>query len=533
MAVALSLHGIAMKHIDRIVLLIAGSTLLLGWTITHSEPSSNVGLRYIHQAELMEQGAWRDGVANGIDHPLHPLLIVAAHHLVGGDGPGSWQRAALVLCFTAGVFLVVPVYLLALELFGDRAAWLACLLTIANPIVGYIVLNVLSESTFLFWWTFGLWASVRFLREGRFLWLPLASGLGALAYLTRPEGMLLPVALAATLVMLPLLRVTRINWPRWWRALAFLVGGLVFLVGPYIALKGGLGTKPPIARVLGLTPHAPPLALEREIPLPQGQTTIETYRLGTIRVLEVFRDATTFSLVPLAILGILMAARHRARARATLFLAIVLTASAVALVRLYATAGYCDPRHGIVAGLLLTLAAAHAITELLDRASIPGRWLGLPHERLRPGPAVWAMLLALLITLPELRDLGPSNPGPYSVYHNTGEWLAQHTHADEQVLDLTDWSLYFSRRPGYKFAEVYDAHADPQTRWIVVREGQIDGRQPYSQVVRDLIGGRAPVALLPAGPGANHLRIHIYDRRASGTQTANATISHDDTTWRR
>ena len=64
----------------------------------------------------------------GIDHPLHPLLIVAAHHLVGGEGPGSWQRAALVLCFTCGVLLVIPIYLLALELFGGRdgvarAAW--------------------------------------------------------------------------------------------------------------------------------------------------------------------------------------------------------------------------------------------------------------------------------------------------------------------------------------------------------------------------------------------------------------------------
>jgi hypothetical protein len=514
--VAQALHGIIMKHVYRIMLLIAGSTLLLGWMITHSEPSSSVGLRYIQQAELMDQGAWRDGVANGLDHPLHPLSIVVAHHLVGGEGPGSWQRAALVLCFASGVLLIVPVYLLT-----------------ANPIVGDVVLNVLSESTFLLWWTFGLWASVRFLREGRFLWLPLATGFGALAYLTRPEGMLLPVALAATLLILPLLRVTRINWPRWWRALAFLVGGLVFLVGPYIALKGGLGTKPPIARVLGITSHAQPLALEREAPLPQGQTTVETYRLATIRMLQVFRDAVTLPLVPFALLGMVMAARQTARARATLFLAIVLAATAVALVRLHATAGYCAPRHAIVAGILMTLAAAYGITELVSRVSIPGRWLGLPHERLRPGPAVWVVLLALLVTVPDIHDLGPSNPGPYSVYHTTGEWLAQNTRGNEQVLDLTGWSLYFSRRPGYNFADIYEAPADPHTRWIVVREGQIDGRQPYSQVVRELIGGRDPVALLPIDAPPNQVRIQIYDRRAPDMQTANAGNTRDDGTWRR
>ena len=54
-----------------------------------------------------------------------------------------------MLCFTCGILLVIPIYLLALELFGSETAWLACLLTIANPIVGFIVLNVLSESTFL------------------------------------------------------------------------------------------------------------------------------------------------------------------------------------------------------------------------------------------------------------------------------------------------------------------------------------------------------------------------------------------------
>ncbi len=247
-----------MNHAYRILILMAGSALLLGWVIKHSEPSSNLGLRDIRQAEQFDRGAWQDGLTRGIDHPLHPLLIVAAHDLLGGDGPGSWQRAALLLCFASGILLVIPIYLLALEVFGTGTAWLACLVTVANPIMGSIVLNVLSESTFLLWWTFGLWAAVRFLREGRFFWLPLATGLGALAYLTRPEGMLLPMALAASLLILPFSRATRIHWPRWWRALAFLVGGLVFLVGPYIALKGGLGTKPAIARVLGLEPQAPP-----------------------------------------------------------------------------------------------------------------------------------------------------------------------------------------------------------------------------------------------------------------------------------
>ena len=59
-------------------------------------------------------------------------------------------------CFAspAPSLLVIPIYLLSLELFGEQTAWLACVLAIANPIIGYVVVNVLSESTFLLWWSF-------------------------------------------------------------------------------------------------------------------------------------------------------------------------------------------------------------------------------------------------------------------------------------------------------------------------------------------------------------------------------------------
>ena len=97
-------------------------------------------------------------------------------------------------------------------------------------------------------------------------------GFGALAYLSRPEGLLLPAALLATLLAMPLLRSTRLNWPRWGAAMAFLVLGPALIVGPYVAAKGGLGTKPAVARLLGTAPRSAALAVERERPLDPGQS---------------------------------------------------------------------------------------------------------------------------------------------------------------------------------------------------------------------------------------------------------------------
>jgi hypothetical protein len=502
-----------MKHFYRLVLLCAGSACLLGWVIKHTEPTTSIGLRYIHQAEQIERGSWHDGLFEGIDHPLHPLGIAVAHRLFDGGGPASWQRAALLFSFTCAVLLVIPVYLVTDELFGENAAWLCAALVTVNPWTGFNVVNVLSESSFLLWWTFGLFGAIRFLREGRFFWLPPTIGFGAFAYLTRPEGILLPLALAATLLILPLLRAARINWPRWWGALVLTLAGLVVLFGPYVAIKGGLGTKPGIARVLGLREPSAPEALEREQPLPPDQTSFQKYAQATIRMVEAHCGAVTPPLLPFSMIGLLAAVRSRGRLRAWSLLAIVMAGSAIALVRLHATGGYLTARHALVPGTILTLAASSGLAWLTSKLAVPGRWLGLPHDRLRPGPAIWAVLIAVLVLNPYIRTLGPTLPGPFSVYHSSGLWLAQNTRADEEVLDLTDWSLYFSRRPGYSSAEAYKAPLDAKTRWIVVREPSALGDWHFRHVVDELSGGREAVAVFPPHPRPHQLQVRIYDRR--------------------
>ena len=232
-------------------------------------------------------------------------------------------------------------------------------------------------------------------------------------------------------------------------------------------------------------------------------------------MIKAFRVGVTTPLFPLALFGLVLATRRPDRARAGLLLAIILAASAFALVRLHATGGYCTARHGLIPGMLLTLAAAHAITWLMEKIAIPGRWLGLVREWVRPGPICRAVVVgALVFASLKIQDLGPFNHGPYSVYQATGEWLSCHTGNHEHVLDLTGWPLFFSSLHGYSFANVYEAPADPATRWIVVRQPHVDGHWYYSEVIRDLIGGRAPVAQVPPRAAANQVQILIYDRLA-------------------
>ncbi len=502
------------QHAARIGLLMAGAAVLLFWISRHLETSFADGLRYIHQAERIDAGSVNDALLHAVDHPLHSLAIVAAHHLLGGTGPASWQQAAIFVAFASTILLVIPLYLLSLEIYGERAAWVCTTFVMINPLIGYIVVNVLSECTFLLFWTFGLWTAVRFLREGRFAWLPPSIACGVLAYFARPEGMLLPAALVMTLFLLPILRITRINWPRWWAAIGFLAVGLWLLVGPYIAIKGGIGTKPGIARVLGLAPSSDPKGLERERPLDPTQSTLETYRVATSRMFKAFRSSVTPPLFPLAFLGIAVGVATTNRLRAWIFLSLILAASALALIRLHATGGYCTARHALVASVILTMAAGGGVAWLMARVKIPGRWFRLGQESFQPGPAVWMLLIIALVLVPNLMPLGPAVPGPFSVYYNTADWIAANAKPTEQVLDLTNWSLFFSKRTGYLFSSVYKAPEDPSVRWIVVREPHVAGHNHYSQVVRDMIGNRQPVALIPQAAEPPQVQIRIYDRQA-------------------
>ncbi len=505
------------QHATRIGILMTAAALYLGWVVHHSEPTFADGLRYIHQAERIEVDANHRALIEASDHPLHALGIAAMHRTaLGGSDPLSWQRASLFFSFGCIVALVIPIYLLGCELFGACAAWLACLLVTINPIVADVVVNVLSECPFLVCWNMGLWAAIRYLRKRTWPWLLLVIALSSLAYLARPEGLLLPSALAATFLTALLFRATRNDGQTPWRGLVLLPIGVIVVVGPYIAMKGGLGTKPGIVRVLGLAPQAPPLALERGKPLPANQSSLKTYRVATVRMIKAFRVGATTLLFPFGLLGLFVASRQQRHARTRLFVSIVLAASAVALVRLHVTGGYCTARHGLIPGLLLTVYAANAISWLMARVTVSIGWIRSAKAGFRVGrigsAGLTSIFLGLLIF--ENQHLGPRNPGPYSVYETAGRWLVEHARQDERILDLTGWPLYFSRRAGYTFADIYTAPTDPSTRWIVVRQPHIDGHWHYSQVVRDLIDGREPIALVPPRVTSGQVQIRIYDRHA-------------------
>ena len=491
-------------HVARVIGLMMLSGVAFGWLATHAELLFADGLRYIGQAKQYASGSWSDVLRHGIDHPVYPLAISAVHGLLGlGDAPEAWQIAAQSASIAAGVLLAIPLYLLVRELFGDRLAFPSCLLFYVTPLAGHVFADTLCESTFLLFWTSGLWAALRFLRSGQVRYvLPIVIASG-LAYLTRPEGLLLPVALLATIALSPRWVFAGLG-RRGVAILTLLVVGSTCLIGPYVVMRGGLGTKPSIARLLGSKPKAAAHAVERQRPLDPDQSVTKTYVLAGKAVFKAITESITWPLVPFAVLGLIVLRPSEATARQWRLLAVIGAASVLALVRLHATGGYCTPRHAMILMVVAIPTAASGFTWLLDR------FTGAKPAWNRLG---WAAAVVLLVIAQRSELLLPVNAG-LGGYREAGHWLATHPDDGGRVVDVTGWSQYYGGREGYTFENLIAAPSDRSARWVVAREAHLKGPWEYCARLRALVGGLKPVAEFRGTSGdARPTRVYLYDRQ--------------------
>jgi Dolichyl-phosphate-mannose-protein mannosyltransferase len=499
------------QHVRRLGLLMVAASALLSWLIAHTDVFFADGLRYIAQAKTIDHGSWTQGLVHSVDHPIYPMAIAAVHRLLGGHDPHDWQTAAQVAAAISGVLLVIPIYLVSLEVVGPSVAWLACLLVYLVPFNGHVLADTLSESTFLLFWTCGLWSTLRFLRAGGLVWVPLLIAFSVLAYLTRPEGLILPVALLASLIMLSLFCAEELPRAKRWWAIGVLVVGPILMAGPFMMMKGGISTKPSILRILGFGSAAPAMAVERERPLDAEQSTAKTVALAARAMIRAVDGATSLPLLVLAPWGIAASLASPVRRRYWLLLGTVVVLSVLAMIRLHAMSGYCTPRHAMVvawilipasaAGLdRLTRALAQAIVKHSRRAA---SWPGLES-------AIRLASLSCCLVFWGPAAIASIDPG-FHGYRQAGEWLARSALPGEGVVDPKGFSLFYAGKPGYTFATLAQGVHDPRVRWVVAHEALVYGPWDYSKAVQALVADRRPVHIFPAKPARRVSKVYLYD----------------------
>ena len=211
-----------------IPILLVALILRVYWATTHTAVIENEGAVYASLAENLLGGKGYVAVI-GTDRylnfpPLYPLLIAAVSPLAG-----EVERAARVVSVIAGTLVTVPVYLVTMTLYGPVVARIAALLVALHPLlIGYSA-AVYVEPTYLLFLVLGLYYALRAQELGSYVPAAVAGVAFALAYLTRVEAAILPLA-TALLIFIP-------NWHRPRRAViacGVLFASFLIVASPYI-----------------------------------------------------------------------------------------------------------------------------------------------------------------------------------------------------------------------------------------------------------------------------------------------------------
>ncbi|MFQ5658405.1 MAG: ArnT family glycosyltransferase [Candidatus Methylomirabilales bacterium] len=214
-------------------LVVVAFTLRL-WVALTAEGITTDGTAYVQVARAFARGDILDGIQGYPQWgprpfhwpPLYPLLIACLSPVVP-----DLELGGRLVSATAGTLLILPGYVLGRRIFGTNIGLLSALFLAFHARLIYFGGSVGTESTYMLIGTAAVergWAAI----EGRRV-APLlaASSLAGLAYLTRPEGVGIPVVLTAWIIW----RMARGPEPRQVvAALGVLAAGFVPFSAPYI-----------------------------------------------------------------------------------------------------------------------------------------------------------------------------------------------------------------------------------------------------------------------------------------------------------
>ena len=222
------------KRVDipLLVLVAVAAVLRIAWAMTHAQAIENEGAEYCRLAENLVGGnGYRGIVANaGIQlnfPPLYPLLIA-----IPSLALKSSELAGRLVSLVAGTALVWAVFLACRSLYGRRVALVGAAIVALHPVLIALSTSVYSEGLYISLLIFGLYWILRTAKSGGSGAGVAAGAFFGLAYLTRPEALVLAGPLLVLQVVFGLIWGAR-------QRMAASAGGfllvLVILAAPYVA----------------------------------------------------------------------------------------------------------------------------------------------------------------------------------------------------------------------------------------------------------------------------------------------------------
>jgi len=192
------------RDLGLIVLLVVLAVVVRGWLLTHTEVPARDTVGFIRYALEFEDESWSSVVKKNHQHPGYPITILAVSWPVRAlsheAAAEAMSLSARLASGFAAVLLVIPMYFLGKLLFHRAAGFGAAALFQCLPVSAHILSDGLSEALFLLLASSSLGFAVLAVQTWRPRHFAVCGACAGLAYLTRPEGVLLVVATALVLV---------------------------------------------------------------------------------------------------------------------------------------------------------------------------------------------------------------------------------------------------------------------------------------------------------------------------------------------
>jgi 4-amino-4-deoxy-L-arabinose transferase-like glycosyltransferase len=435
-----------------LVLLALTAAAIRFWLVAHTEVAARDSIGYIRYALQLRNDPLPDVLKHNMQHPGYPAWLLAVSvpvcQALGGVTPDSMRLSAQLASVLSAVLLVLPMYFLGRELFHRAAGFWATALFQCLPVGSRVLADALSESTFLLLVVTAMLCAVHAFRTRSPLRFGLCGALAGLAYLTRPEGMLLVPAIGLVLLGVR----SQIPWRRTLACGTALVGAAAVVAGPYVATIGHVTNKPTPQEILKVGRAAPAPSSAARAPLAcvfaeWAQNTDRGSWLWGLRALltEIAKGFSYVLWVP-ALAG-LWGFRDRLRAVPGAWVPLLVSLlQGLILWRMAIRMGYVSERHVLLLVLCGLYWAAAGLWSL--GYALTARW-----QRLRPGrrwlvaevPALALLLVAspCVLALAEgLRPLHHNRAG----FHAAGLWLARNAHPADEIVDPFCWAHYSAGR---------------------------------------------------------------------------------------
>ncbi len=175
--------------------ILLGLSLLIKFVlISQATIINDDGIRYINSAHELFQG----NIASAFAHEKmlgFTFLLGLAHRVIP-----DWFLAGKILSTVAMVLTTIPLYFIAQELFGRRAAFFTALAFSVVPYINDKCTSVIKDPVFLFLIVTSLWIVLYALKESRWIFFFAAGFLCCLSVLVRPEGVVFFLAIVLFLI---------------------------------------------------------------------------------------------------------------------------------------------------------------------------------------------------------------------------------------------------------------------------------------------------------------------------------------------